>query len=197
MCDHLSRLTAKQFPSIIPFAYLWSKSFVVGYLIFLITNDLFKRIPYSLNGSFNPYVTTNKELHIRAMEIQRCQRMLFLKSRLLYAGFTASIMIKQNHQWVPTLGGEKLRAVCLLMSTESENLSKGVRNWKEGGGGGVGNLIPSIEIPFYFKSHTKWLSLVRRSLNHHESYPAGVRRKTASLRPTSSVEDAISLQHLL
>ena len=81
MCDHLSRLTAKQFPSIIPFAYLWSKSFVVGYLIFLITNDLFSRIPYALNGSFNPYVTTNKELHIRTTEIQRCQRMRFLKSR--------------------------------------------------------------------------------------------------------------------
>ena len=75
MCDHLSRLTAKQFPSIVPFAYLWSKSSVVGYLIFLITNDLFSRIPYALNGSFNPYVTTNKELHIRTMEIQCCQRM--------------------------------------------------------------------------------------------------------------------------
>ena len=81
MCDRLSRLTAKQFPSIVPFAYLCSKSFVVGYLIFLITNDLFRRIPYALNGSFNPYVTTNKELHIRTMEIQRCQRMRFLKSR--------------------------------------------------------------------------------------------------------------------
>ena len=81
MCDHLSRLTAKQFPSIVPFAYLWSKSFVVGYLIFLITNDLFSRIPYALNGSFNPYVTTNKELHIRTMEIKRCQRMKVLKSR--------------------------------------------------------------------------------------------------------------------
>ena len=77
----MSRLRAKQFPSIIPFAYLWSKSFVVGYLIFLITNDLFRRIPYALNGSFNPYVTTNKELHIRTTEIQRCQRMKFLKSR--------------------------------------------------------------------------------------------------------------------
>ena len=39
-------------------------------------------------------------------------------------------------------GGEKLRAVCLLMSTESENLSKGVRDWKEGGEEEVGNLIP-------------------------------------------------------
>ena len=78
MCDHLSRLTAKQFPSIVPFAYLWSKSFVVGYLI---TNDLFRRIPYALNGSFNPYVTTKKELHIQTKEIQRCQRMRFLKSR--------------------------------------------------------------------------------------------------------------------
>ena len=81
MCDHLSRLTAKQFPSIVPFAYLWSKSFVVGYLIFLITNDLFRRIPYALNCSFDPYVTTNKELYIRTMEIQRYQRMRFLKSR--------------------------------------------------------------------------------------------------------------------
>ena len=81
MCDHLSRLTAKQFPSIVPFAYLWSKSFVVGYLIFLITNDLFRRISYALNGSFDPYVTTNKELHTLTMEIQRCQRMRFLKSR--------------------------------------------------------------------------------------------------------------------
>ena len=81
MCDHLSRLTAKQFPSIVSFAFLWSKSFVVGYLIFLITNDLFRRIPYALNGSFNPYVTTNKELHIRTMEIQRCQRTRFLKSK--------------------------------------------------------------------------------------------------------------------
>ena len=81
MCDHLSRLTAKQFPSIVPFAYLWSKSFVVGYLIFLITNDLFRRISYALNGSFNPYVTTNKELHTLTMEIQRFQRMRFLKSR--------------------------------------------------------------------------------------------------------------------
>ena len=51
-------------------------------------------------------------------------------------------MIKQNHQGVPTLGGEKLRAVCLLMSTESENLSKGVGDWKEGGEEEVGNLIP-------------------------------------------------------
>ena len=65
MCDHLSRLTAKEFPSIVPFGYLWSKSFVVGHLICLITNDLFRRIPYALNGSFNPHVTTNKELHIR------------------------------------------------------------------------------------------------------------------------------------
>ena len=81
MCDHLSWLTAKQFPSIVPFAYLWSKSFVVGYLIFLITNGLFRRIPYALNGSFNHYVPTNKELHIRKMEIQRFQRMRFLKSR--------------------------------------------------------------------------------------------------------------------
>ena len=81
MCDHLSRLTAKQFPSIVSFAFLWSKSFVVGYLIFLITNDLFRRIPYALNSSFNRYLTTNKELHIRTMEIQRCQRMRFLKSR--------------------------------------------------------------------------------------------------------------------
>ena len=81
MCDHLSRLTVKQFPSIVPFAYLCSKSFVVGYLKFLITNDLFRRIPYALNGSFNPYVTTNKELHIRSMEIKRFQRMRFLKSR--------------------------------------------------------------------------------------------------------------------
>ena len=77
----MSRLTAKQFPSIVPFAYLPSKSFVVDYLIFLITNDLFRRIPYALNGSFNPYVTTNKELHIRTMEIKRCQRMKVLKSR--------------------------------------------------------------------------------------------------------------------
>ena len=77
----MSRLTAKQFPSIVPFAYLPSKSFVVDYLIFLITNDLFRRIPYALNGSFNPYVTTNKELHIRTIEIQRCQRMRVLKSR--------------------------------------------------------------------------------------------------------------------
>ena len=81
MCDHLNRLTAKQFPSIVPFAYLWSKSFVVGNSIFLITNDLFRRIPYALNCSFNPYVTTNKELHILTMEIQRFQRMRFLKSR--------------------------------------------------------------------------------------------------------------------
>ena len=81
MRDHLSRLTAKHFPSIVPFAYLWSKSFVVGYLIFLITNDLFRRISYALNGSFNPYVTTNKELHTLTMEIQRFQRMRFLKSR--------------------------------------------------------------------------------------------------------------------
>ena len=79
--ESVNRETAKQCPSIVPFAYLWSKSFVVGYLICLITNDLFRRIPYALNGSFNPYVTTNKELHIRTMEIQRCQRMRFLKSR--------------------------------------------------------------------------------------------------------------------
>ena len=48
--------------------------------------------------------------------------------------FTISILIKQNHQWIPTLREEKLRAElftywqerilsCLLMSTESENLS--------------------------------------------------------------------------
>ena len=35
----------------------------------------------------------------------------------------------------------------------------------------------SIEIPFYFKSHKKWVSLVRRSLNHHESYPAVIGEK--------------------
>ena len=40
-----------------------------------------------MNGRFNPYVTTNKERHIRSMEIQRCQMMWFLKSRFLYAGF--------------------------------------------------------------------------------------------------------------
>ena len=81
MCDHLSRLTAKQFPSIVTFGYLWPKSFVVGYLIFRITNDLFRRIPYASNGSFNPCVTTNKELYTRTMEIQRCQWMWFLRSR--------------------------------------------------------------------------------------------------------------------
>ena len=54
---------------------------MVDYLIFLITNNLFKRIPHALNDSFNPYVTTNKELHIRTMEIKRCQRMKVLKSR--------------------------------------------------------------------------------------------------------------------
>ena len=48
--------------------------------------------------------------------------------------FKISILIKQNHQWVPTPGGEKLRAElftywqesilsCLQMSTESDNLS--------------------------------------------------------------------------
>ena len=99
---------------------------------------MFRRIPYALNGSFNPYVTTNKELHIRTMEIQHCQRMRFLKSGFLYAGFHCI----DNDETVPTLGGEKLRAVCLLMSTERENLSQGVRDWKEGGEGGVGNLIP-------------------------------------------------------
>ena len=46
-CDHLSRLPAKQLPSIVPFAYLWSNSFVVGYLIFFSTNNLL-RIPYAL-----------------------------------------------------------------------------------------------------------------------------------------------------
>ena len=49
-----------------------------------------------------------------------------------YCSFKISILLKQNHQWVPTPGGEKLRAELftywqenilfrLLMSTESEN----------------------------------------------------------------------------
>ena len=48
--------------------------------------------------------------------------------------FKTSILIKQNHQWVPTPGGEKLLTElftywqesilsCLQMSTESDNLS--------------------------------------------------------------------------
>ena len=59
-----------------PFAYLCSRRFVVGNLILLISNELSTRIPSALNGSFNPYLTTNKELHIRirSMEFQRCQR---------------------------------------------------------------------------------------------------------------------------
>ena len=113
MCDHLSRLTAKQFPSIIPFAYLWSKSFVVGSLIFLITNVLFRKIPYALNGSFNPYVTTNKELHIRAMEMQRCQRMWFLKSRFLYAGYYCIDNDKTEPSMSSHPGGRKTSS-CLL-----------------------------------------------------------------------------------
>ena len=113
MCDHLSRLTAKQFPSIVPFAYLWSKSFVVGYLIFLITNDLFRRIPYALNCSFDPYVTTNKELYIRTMEIQRYQRMRFLKSRLLYAGFYCIDNDKTEPSMSSHPGGRKTPS-CLL-----------------------------------------------------------------------------------
>ena len=48
VCDHLSRLTSKQFPSIVPFTYLWSKSFVVGYFRVLDTNDLSRRILYML-----------------------------------------------------------------------------------------------------------------------------------------------------
>ena len=36
---------------------------------------------------------------------------------------SSPVLIKQNHQWVPTSGGEKTPAVYLLMSTESENLS--------------------------------------------------------------------------
>ena len=31
------------------------------------------------------------------------------------------------------------------MSTESENLSIGVRDWKEGGEGGVGDLMPCYQ----------------------------------------------------
>ena len=138
MCDHLSRLTAKQFPSIVPFAYLWSKSFVVGYLIFLITNDLFRRIPYALNGSFNPYVTTNKELHIRSMEIQRCQRMWFLKSRLLYAGFYCT----DNDKTEPSMsfhpGGRKTPS-CLLTDEHGKRefvqRSKGLEGRRGGRGG--------------------------------------------------------------
>ena len=114
MCDHLSRLTAKQFPSIIPFAYLCSKSFVVGYLIFgLLQIICFRRIPYALNGSFNRCLTTNKELHIRSMEIQRFQRMWFLKSRFLYAGFYCI----DNDKTEPSMSshpGEKKTLSCLL-----------------------------------------------------------------------------------
>ena len=113
MCDHLSGLTAKQFPLIVSFAYLWSNSFVVGYLIFLFTNDLFTRMPYALNGSFNPYATTNKELHIRSMEIQRCQRMWFLKSRLLYAGFYCIDNDKTEPSMSSHPGGRKTPS-CLL-----------------------------------------------------------------------------------
>ena len=58
----------------------------------------------------------------------------------LFQLFKISILIKQNHQRVPTSGGEKSRAVYLLMSTESENLSslrsvKRGKDWKEGGKG--------------------------------------------------------------
>ena len=68
--------------------------------------------------------------------------MWFLKSRLLYAGFYCIDNDKTEPSMSSHPGGEKLRAVCLLMSTESENLSKGVRDWKEGGEEEVGNLIP-------------------------------------------------------
>ena len=46
-----------------------------------------------------------------------------LHTSWLFQLFKISILIKQNHQRVPTSVAEKSRAVYLLMSTESENLS--------------------------------------------------------------------------
>ena len=139
MCDHLSRLTAKQFPSIIPFAYLCSKSFVVGYLIFgLLQTICFGRIPYALKGSFNPCVTTNKELHIRTMEIQPCQRMWFLKSRFLYAGFYC-IDIDQTEPSMSSHPRGRKTPSCLLTDEdwkrEFVQRSKGLEGRRGGRGG--------------------------------------------------------------
>ena len=49
--------------------------------------------------------------------------------------------MKQNHQWVPTRGGEKSRAVYLLMSTESESLSS---LFTAGHAGPTTNQVPSV-----------------------------------------------------
>ena len=54
---------------------------------------------------------------------------------------------------------------------------------------------------FFFSpqiKHKVYLSLVRRLEGHSsQSISDSIRRKTGSIRPTSSVEESISLQHLL
>ena len=51
----------------------------------------------------------------------------------------------------------------------------------------------TIKISFYFKSHTKY----EPCKGHIRGISDSVRRKTGSLRSTSSLEDSISLQNLL
>ena len=74
------------------------------------------------------------------MEIQRCQRVWFLKSRLLYAGFYCIDNDKTEPSMSSHPGGRKTPS-CLLNDGHGKR-DKGVRDWKEGGEGGVGNLIP-------------------------------------------------------
>ena len=70
---------------------------------------------------------------------------------------------------------------------------------------GVGRMtaqLRQLKFQSYFFSpqikHKVYLSLVRRLEGHSSQIISGsIRRKTGSLRPTSLVEESISLQHLL
>ena len=97
-----------------PFAYLCSRRFVVGNLILLISNELSTRIPCALNGSFNPYLTTNKELHIRSMEFQRCQRIQIPIN-----------LPKPNHIYENCLV-QKYRSHCLVHSSQLSKCVSGI-----------------------------------------------------------------------
>ena len=70
---------------------------------------------------------------------------------------------------------------------------------------GVGRMtaqLRQLKLQSYFFSpqikHKVYLSLVRRLEGHSsQSISGSIRRKTGSIRPTSSVEESISLQRLL
>ena len=68
---------------------------------------------------------------MRSMEIQRCQRMWFLKSRLLYAGFYCIDNDKTEPSMSSHPGGRKTPS-CFDEHGKRE-LTKAVRDWKEGG----------------------------------------------------------------